>query len=152
MNERLVVVDGLRTPFCKMGTSLASMGADELGRIAVNALLARTGFDPGLVDEVQSRANRDGVASLKTLPSLTELIGDPHQPAKRIPDDRFANAATDLTTVDRDPSLAMCEIRGAPGRIGAGSTIQSRRAARPPWPPPNPRRPALPRPAGRPNS
>ena len=72
----------------------------------------------GLVDEVQSRprANRDGVASLKTLPSLTELIGDPHQPAKRIPDDRFANAATDLTTVDRDPSLAMCEIRGAPGR------------------------------------
>jgi hypothetical protein len=51
----------------------------------------------GLVDEVQSRprANRDGVASLKTLPSLTELIGDPHQPAKRIPDDRFANAATD---------------------------------------------------------
>jgi acetyl-CoA C-acetyltransferase/acetyl-CoA acyltransferase len=35
-----------------MGTSFASMGADELGRVAVNALLARTGFDPGLVDEV----------------------------------------------------------------------------------------------------
>ena len=52
MNERLVVVDGVRTPFCKMGTSLASLAADELGRVAVNALLARTGFDPGLVDEV----------------------------------------------------------------------------------------------------
>jgi len=52
MNERLVVVDGVRTPFCKMGTSLASMGADELGRVAVNALLARTGFDPVLIDEV----------------------------------------------------------------------------------------------------
>jgi len=27
-------------------------GADELGRIAVNALLTRTGIDPGLIDEV----------------------------------------------------------------------------------------------------
>ena len=51
-NHRLVIVDGLRTPFCKMGTELAAMGADELGRIAVNALLARTGIDPALIDEV----------------------------------------------------------------------------------------------------
>lgn len=49
---RLVIVDGVRTPFCKMGTELATLGADELGRIALNALLARTGLDPGLVDEV----------------------------------------------------------------------------------------------------
>ncbi|HWB60248.1 MAG TPA: thiolase family protein [Chthoniobacteraceae bacterium] len=52
MKERLALVDGVRTPFCKMGTSLATMGADELGRIAVNALLTRTGLDPALVDEV----------------------------------------------------------------------------------------------------
>src|SRR5208283_1001138 len=36
----------------KMGSSLASFSADELGRIAVNALLTRTGIDPALVDEV----------------------------------------------------------------------------------------------------
>ena len=48
-NERLVIVDGVRTPFCKMGTDLARMGADELGRIAVNALLTRTGLDPALI-------------------------------------------------------------------------------------------------------
>jgi len=42
----------VRTPFCKAGTELASLGADELGRIAVNALLTRTGLDPKLVDEV----------------------------------------------------------------------------------------------------
>jgi acetyl-CoA C-acetyltransferase/acetyl-CoA acyltransferase len=51
-NGRLVIVDGIRTPFCKMGTELASLGADELGRIAVSALLARTGIDPALIDEV----------------------------------------------------------------------------------------------------
>src|SRR6185503_15251213 len=50
--ERLVIVDGVRTPFCKMGTELARLGADELGRIAVNGLLTRTGFDPEAIDEV----------------------------------------------------------------------------------------------------
>jgi acetyl-CoA acetyltransferase family protein len=49
---RLVIVDGIRTPFCKWNTSLASLGADELGRIAVNALLTRTGLDSRLIDEV----------------------------------------------------------------------------------------------------
>src|SRR5262249_5922474 len=53
MNEkRLVIVDGLRTPFSKAGTELASLGADELGRTVVNSLLMRTGLDPALVDEV----------------------------------------------------------------------------------------------------
>src|SRR2546426_4020006 len=50
--ERLVIVDGVRTPFCKMGTDLARIGADELGRMAVNALLTRTGLDPHRIDEV----------------------------------------------------------------------------------------------------
>jgi acetyl-CoA C-acetyltransferase/acetyl-CoA acyltransferase len=51
-DNHLVIVDGVRTPFCKMGTDLAALGADELGRIAVNALLTRTGLDPSLIDEV----------------------------------------------------------------------------------------------------
>src|SRR2546423_12393193 len=49
---RLVIVDGVRTPFSKAGTDLSSLGADELGRIAVNALLTRSGLGPALVDEV----------------------------------------------------------------------------------------------------
>ncbi|HEX5218672.1 MAG TPA: thiolase family protein [Verrucomicrobiae bacterium] len=50
--ERLVIVDGVRTPFCKAGTELATLGAEELGRMAVSALLARTALDPKLVDQV----------------------------------------------------------------------------------------------------
>jgi acetyl-CoA C-acetyltransferase/acetyl-CoA acyltransferase len=50
--ERLVVIDGVRTPFCKAGTDFAALGADELGRVAVNTLLTRTGLDPALIDEV----------------------------------------------------------------------------------------------------
>ena len=47
---RLVIIDGVRTPFCKMGTDFARLGADELGRVAVNALLTRTAIDPGIID------------------------------------------------------------------------------------------------------
>src|SRR4030095_6086682 len=49
---RLVIIDGVRTPFCKMGSDLARLGADELGRIATQALLTRTGIDPALINEV----------------------------------------------------------------------------------------------------
>lgn len=51
-SPRLVVVDGIRTPFSRVGTELSALGPDELGRIAVDALLTRTGFDPAVVDEV----------------------------------------------------------------------------------------------------
>ncbi len=51
-DQRLVIIDGVRTPFCKAGTDLAGLAADELGRIAVNAMLLRTGIDPNIVDEV----------------------------------------------------------------------------------------------------
>ncbi len=53
MSEKtLVVIDGVRTPFCKMGSALASLAADELGRQMVQTLLTRTGVDPAAVDEV----------------------------------------------------------------------------------------------------
>ena len=52
MKEPLYIVDGVRTPFAKMGTTLASCDAAELGRSATAALLTRTGIDPATIDEV----------------------------------------------------------------------------------------------------
>src|SRR3954462_799464 len=52
MSNRLVIIDGVRTPFGKMGGALAAVPADELGRIAVDALLTKTGIDPAQLDEV----------------------------------------------------------------------------------------------------
>ncbi len=52
MKEPLYIVDGVRTPFAKMGTTLAACDAAELGRTATAALLARAGLDPALIDEV----------------------------------------------------------------------------------------------------
>ncbi|MEM1442653.1 MAG: thiolase family protein [Verrucomicrobiota bacterium] len=47
----LVVIDGVRTPFLKMGSDFASLDATELGRTVVQSLLTRTGVAPDRVDE-----------------------------------------------------------------------------------------------------
>lgn len=52
MKAPLYIVDGLRTPFAKMGTTLAACDATELGRTATVAVLAHTALDPALIDEV----------------------------------------------------------------------------------------------------
>src|SRR5580698_10988541 len=50
--ERIAIVDGIRTPFSKMGANFNNLSAQELGRIAVRELIERTGFDVKLIDEV----------------------------------------------------------------------------------------------------
>lgn len=50
--ERVAIVDGIRTPFCKMGTEFNALSAQELGRIAARELLERTGIDVNAIDEV----------------------------------------------------------------------------------------------------
>jgi acetyl-CoA C-acetyltransferase/acetyl-CoA acyltransferase len=47
-----LILAGVRTPFCKVGTDLASLDAPVLGRTVAQAVLARTGLDPALLDEV----------------------------------------------------------------------------------------------------
>jgi acetyl-CoA C-acetyltransferase/acetyl-CoA acyltransferase len=48
----VVVVTGARTPFVKAGTSLRSVGAVELGRVAVREAIERAELDPEAIDEV----------------------------------------------------------------------------------------------------
>ncbi len=50
--ERIAIIDGVRTPFCKMGTDFNDLGAQELGRIVTRELLERTQLDPKHIDEV----------------------------------------------------------------------------------------------------
>lgn len=52
VGRRVAIVDGCRTAFCKAGTSYQGMSAAALGTIAVRELIARTGLDSALVDEL----------------------------------------------------------------------------------------------------
>ncbi len=51
-NKTLVIVDGVRTPFLRMGGAFAGIDATEQGRVVVQTLLTRSGIDPGAVDEL----------------------------------------------------------------------------------------------------
>ena len=52
MSREVVVVEGVRTPYSRAGTELKDVSAAALARIVIVELLARTGFDPGRLDEV----------------------------------------------------------------------------------------------------
>jgi acetyl-CoA acetyltransferase family protein len=49
--KQLVIVDGVRTPFSKMGTALAAFDAVDLGCSVITNLLTKTGIDPEIIDE-----------------------------------------------------------------------------------------------------
>src|ERR1700693_137362 len=49
---RLAIIDGIRTPFCKAGTDLNPLPAQELGRIVVSELIERTGLDSRKISQV----------------------------------------------------------------------------------------------------
>lgn len=51
-DKTLVIIDGVRTPFLKMGTDFGAIDATEQGRAVVQTLLLRTGIDPAIVDEL----------------------------------------------------------------------------------------------------
>ncbi|MDH3498963.1 MAG: acetyl-CoA C-acyltransferase FadI [Acidimicrobiia bacterium] len=52
MTRRVAIVDGLRTPFAKSGTSLKRLSTLDLGSAVVAELLSRSGVDGDLVDRV----------------------------------------------------------------------------------------------------
>lgn len=51
-NQRVAVVDGLRTPFAKQGTAFAKLSALDLGTAVVTELIQRTGIDPKEIERV----------------------------------------------------------------------------------------------------
>ncbi len=51
-NQRLAIIDGLRTPFTKVGTDLKPLSADMLGAVVVRELLYRVPIEHSQVDHV----------------------------------------------------------------------------------------------------
>jgi acetyl-CoA C-acetyltransferase/acetyl-CoA acyltransferase len=50
--ERIAILGGLRSPFCKSGGLLSEVAADDLAALIVRQLLAHSGVEPGQIDEV----------------------------------------------------------------------------------------------------
>ena len=52
MKERIAIVSGFRTPFCKAGGVMSDLKADDLGAYIVRELVARSGISKDLIDQV----------------------------------------------------------------------------------------------------
>ena len=52
MKERLAIVEGIRTPFCKASSEMAGIAPDDLAAVIVKELLAKTEIDSNLIDEL----------------------------------------------------------------------------------------------------
>ena len=52
MNKRIAIINGLRTPFCKIGGVLRKTGADDLGAFVVKELIAQTCLPVEDIDEI----------------------------------------------------------------------------------------------------
>jgi acetyl-CoA acetyltransferase family protein len=52
MKQRLAIVEGYRSPFCKAGTAFKEMQADQLGAVIVRELMARSSLNYSDIDEV----------------------------------------------------------------------------------------------------
>src|SRR5512133_3023874 len=48
--RRVAIIEGVRTPFARAGTTLRHLSAIDLGKIAVGELIQRTSLDPASVD------------------------------------------------------------------------------------------------------
>ncbi len=48
----IVIIEGVRTPYVKAGTAFKDVPADGLGAFVVREIVARTGIDPQIVDEI----------------------------------------------------------------------------------------------------
>ena len=47
--EKIVLIDGMRTPFMRAGTTYMDTMSYELGQFAIKGLLTKTGIDPAIV-------------------------------------------------------------------------------------------------------
>ena len=52
MKEKIVLIDGCRTPFLKSETDFIDTMTYELGQLAISGLINKTGINPNLVDSV----------------------------------------------------------------------------------------------------
>jgi acetyl-CoA acetyltransferase family protein len=52
MKEKIVLIDGCRTPFLKSETDFLNTMTYELGQLAIKGLLSKTGIDPKIIDSV----------------------------------------------------------------------------------------------------
>jgi 3-oxoadipyl-CoA thiolase len=69
-----LIVDAVRTPIGRFGGALATVRPDDLAAVAIAALIARTGIDPALIDDVYLGAANQAGEDNRNLARMAALL------------------------------------------------------------------------------
>ncbi len=128
----VVIIDGVRSPIGKFGGALAGVRPDDLLADVYKALVARTGIDPALLEDVYAGCgNQAGEDNRDVARMAVLLAGFPvHVPGVTV----NRNCASALEAVNQ----AARAIVAGEGALSIGSGVES--MSRAPWSMPKPER------------
>jgi 3-oxoadipyl-CoA thiolase len=114
-----VIVDGLRTPFGRYGGALAGVRPDDLAAHVIRALVASTGVDPALIDDVLLGAANQAGEDNRNVGRMAALlaglpVGVPGQTVNRL-------CGSGLQAV----ASAAHAIRGGDGTVFVAGGVES---------------------------
>ncbi len=114
-----VIVDGLRTPFGRYGGALANVRPDDMAAHVLRELVARTGIDPGLIDDVLLGAANQAGEDNRNVARMAALLAGlpitvPGQTVNRL-------CGSGLQTV----ASAAHAIRGGDGSVFLAGGVES---------------------------
>lgn len=71
-----VIVDAVRTPIGNLGGALASVRPDDLGALVLKALVARTGIDPAILEEVYMGCANQAGEDNRNVARMSTILAD----------------------------------------------------------------------------
>lgn len=76
--KRIVLIDGVRTPFLRSGTDYMDLMSYELGKFAIKGLIQKTGIDPQKIDRVVMGTTISNVKTGNVAREAALTAGVPH--------------------------------------------------------------------------
>jgi acetyl-CoA acyltransferase len=130
--KEVVIIDGVRTPIGKHGGALASVRPDDLLATTYKALMARTGVDPAVLDDVYAGCGNQAGEDNRDVARMSVLLAGFPVEVPGVTVNR--NCSSALEAVNQ----AAKAIIAGEGNVYIGSGVES--MSRAPWCIPKPER------------
>ncbi len=128
----VVIIDGVRTPIGRHGGGLSSVRPDDLLAVVYKSLMARTGVDPALIDDVYAGCGNQAGEDNRDVARMSALLAGFPKEVAGVTVNR--NCASALEAVNQ----AAKSIIVGEGEVYIGSGVES--MSRAPWSVPKPNR------------
>jgi len=132
MTKEVMIVDGVRSPIGKFGGGLAGVRPDDLLADVYRALMARTGVDPAILDDVYAGCGNQAGEDNRDVARMSVLLAGFPKEVPGVTVNRNCSSALEAV------NLAAKSILAGEGDTYIGSGVES--MSRAPWSFPKPER------------